>query len=143
MGDAVVKSTVRMGDAVVKSTVHQQQPVYHQKEKNRSPISKAVMLTKVFESLPQHKDVFKKHVLGLILDYTAALEGYGNGNGNRRNRMDTSLKNALLPAVFALLNTISEFELQQLNTLLSTSTSKVLFRGIYQKYQTTLYKGQY
>jgi len=89
-------------------------------------------LTRLVELLLPHKDVYKKHVLCLLLEFVHCLE------------RDLSLfrKECLLPAIFYLLDMLSKYEMQQLNILMDT-TAKTLFRSVHQSYQKLhAYKGQ-
>lgn len=79
--------------------------------------------TRLCELLIPHKDVYKKHVICLLLEFVHCLEH------------DLSLvrKECLLPSVFYLLDMLSKYEMQQLNTLMDT-TAKALFRSVHQSY---------
>lgn len=87
---------------------------------------------KVCEQLPEHKDVFKKHMMHLVLYYIDGLQ----------NVMDPWIKNELEQSVFFLLDTLSEFETKQMNTLMNP-TSKALFQSVFKNYKKSEYKGQY
>jgi hypothetical protein len=80
---------------------------------------------KVCELLPEHKDVFKKHIMHLILFYVDGIQ-----------------KAQLEPSIFLLLGTLSEFETKQMNTLMRPA-AKPLFQTVYKNYQKHQYKGQY
>lgn len=70
-----------------------------------------------------HKDVYKKHVVGLMLCYIRALnEG-----------MNTSTKSKLMPAIYALLDMCSDFETRQINAMIDIP-SKALFAPVFQSY---------
>ena len=89
--------------------------------------------TKVCELLSAHKEVFKKHSVGFIIDYVNKLQ----------SGIDSSLKNRLIPAVYSLLDMLSIYETQQMNTLMNPTT-KAIFRTLFQNYQKShQYKGQF
>jgi len=89
--------------------------------------------TKLCEALPAHKEVFKKHVATLIFDYIDTL----------RDGIDLDTKNQLIPAVHMLLDTLSEYEIKQINVMMNL-TSKAMFQIVYQQYQQKhVYKGQF
>ena len=69
-----------------------------------------------------------------LLDYVDALQG-GGGMGNE-------LKREITPCVYNMLDTLTTFEIQQLNTVMDP-TSKVLFQSVFKSYQKRLYKGQF
>jgi len=87
---------------------------------------------KVCELLPEHKDVFKKHIMHLILFYVDGIQ----------MTIDTSTKAQLEPSIFLLLGTLSDFETKQLNTLMRPA-AKPLFQTVFKNYQKHQYKGQY
>jgi len=94
---------------------------------------KVADFTRLCEMFPHHKDVFKKHVIGIILDFASSL----------KTGMTAEKKSVLLPSVHVLLEVCSAFEKQQLNVLMDSET-KVLFRTVFQNYQKLhQYKGQY
>lgn len=79
---------------------------------------------RVCELLIPHKDIFKKHVVGLMLRYIRALnEG-----------MNPTTKSKLLPSIYALLDMCSDFETRQINAMIDTP-SKALFAPIFQSYR--------
>ncbi|GAX12174.1 hypothetical protein FisN_1Hh099 [Fistulifera solaris] len=91
----------------------------------------AQQLAGVCELMVAHKEVYKKHVLGIVLEFVWQV---GFLSLEHRNRM--------LPAIYSLLDTMSTYEMQQLNASMKTE-QKVLFRTIYQSYQKGhTYKGQ-
>ena len=94
--------------------------------------SRAHMLSRLCEFVIPHKDVFKKHVIVLVLEYIQAL----------KSEMTSFRKRATMPAIFSLLETLSLFEQQQLNAL-TNATGKILFSSVYTSYQKGQYKGQY
>ena len=79
---------------------------------------------RVCELLIPHKDIFKKHVVGLMLRYIRALnEG-----------MNPTTKSKLLPSIYALLDMCSDFETRQINAMIDTP-SKALFAPVFQSYR--------
>ncbi|GAX21271.1 hypothetical protein FisN_1Lh099 [Fistulifera solaris] len=85
----------------------------------------------VCDLMVAHKEVYKKHVLGIVLEFVSQV---GFLSLEHRNRM--------LPAIYSLLDTMSTYEMQQLNASMGTE-QKVLFRTIYQSYQKGhTHKGQ-
>ena len=99
-----------------------------------SKVQIALCYLKVCEVLPNHKEVFKKHVIGLILTYSSYL-----GAG----RIDIHMKKETSEIIFLLLDVCSEFEIKQL-TCMMDSTDKSLFRSLFQTYQKQhKYHGQY
>ena len=94
---------------------------------------RAQVFTRLCELLIPHREVYKKHVLVLILEFIAAL----------RIGIHPSRSKGIQPAVYCLIDMLSQYETEQLNTIMDT-TSKALFRSVYQNYQKThFYKGQY
>jgi len=93
---------------------------------------KALGYAKVCELLIPHKDIFKKHVVGLILCYIRALnEG-----------MNPTTKSKLMPSIYALLDMCSEFETRHINAMIDVP-SKTLFAPIFQSFQKLYqYHGQ-
>lgn len=88
--------------------------------------------TRLCELLVPHRDVYKKHVLGLLIEFVKALRG----------DMDLVRKNSLTPAVYCLLDMLQQYETKQLNSMMDT-TGKALFRTVHQNYQKLhVYKGQ-
>jgi hypothetical protein len=88
--------------------------------------------TRVCEVLVPHKDVYKKHLIGLVLVYIRSV----------CNDLSSAKKVSILPAVFYLLDSLTTYETKQLNALMDTR-DRVIFRFIYQSYQKMhSYKGQ-
>ena len=84
------------------------------------------------ELLIAHKDIFKKHVVGLLLRYIQALN----------KGMNPVMKSKLMPSIFALLDMCSEFETRHINAMIDVP-SKTLFAPIFKSYQKTYqYHGQ-
>jgi hypothetical protein len=89
---------------------------------------------RVCEQLVAHKDIYKKHVIGLVLEFVH--------DGLAQSAIDLHVRNSLIPAIYSLLDTMSTYEMRQLNAHMDTK-AKVLFRGIHQGYQKVhTYKGQ-
>ena len=96
-------------------------------------IDKGQKYGRLCEILIPQKEIYKKHVLGLLIDFIEALKG----------DMHPNCKKILQPAIFSLLDLLSQYETQQLNALID-DTGKSLFRSVFQDYQTAhVYKGQY
>jgi hypothetical protein len=94
---------------------------------------RAQIFTRLCELLIPHRDVYKKHVLGLILEFVGAL----------RTNVHPSRSKGIVPAIYCLLDMLSQYETEQLNTMMD-ATAKTLFRSVYQSHQKThRYKGQY
>ena len=92
---------------------------------------------KICQLLPEHKDIFKKHIIGLVIDYVDALKGGTVGGG-----MENELKREITPCVYGMLDTLTTYEIQQLNTIMDPM-SKVLFQSVFKSYQRRQYKGQF
>jgi len=88
--------------------------------------------TKVCKFLPKHKDMFKKHLMHLILFFI----------NNLQASTDPSLKAQLEPSIFLLLDTLSDFETRQMNTMMDP-TARALFQSVHKNYQKYQYKGQF
>jgi hypothetical protein len=87
--------------------------------------------TRLCALLAPNKEIYKKHVIGLVLEFVQALE----------NSVDLVRRECVVPAIYFLLDTMSDFETKQLNALMDTR-GKVLFRTVYQSYQKFhAYKG--
>lgn len=95
-------------------------------------VDRSQKFTRLCELLIQHRDIYKKHLLGLLLEFIHALQ----------NNMSLVRKKNLLPAVYCLLDSLTSYETKQLNSMMET-TAKTLFRTVYQSYQKLYaYKGQ-
>jgi Urb2/Npa2 family len=93
---------------------------------------RARSFARLSELLVTHKDIYKKHIVGLLLEFVHALE----------DNLSALRKEELLPAVFSLLDSLTVYETKQLNVLMSTK-GKPLFQGVYHSYQKLhAYKGQ-
>ena len=94
---------------------------------------RAQLFTRLCELLIPHRDVYKKHVLGLILEFVGVMRG----------DVRPSRSKGIVPAIYCLLDILSQYEIEQLNTMMD-DTAKALFRSVYQSHQKThIYKGQY
>lgn len=80
--------------------------------------------TRICALLAPHKEIYKKHVIGLVLEFVQALE----------SSLGLVRRECIVPAIYFLLDTMSDFETKQLNALIDTR-GKVLFRTVYQSYQ--------
>ena len=88
--------------------------------------------TRICEILVPHKDVYKKHVLGLVLEFVV----------RGLPKMTLSRREALTPAMYFLLDILSTYETQQLHACMDTQ-HRMQFRAIYQGHQRVhSYKGQ-
>jgi hypothetical protein len=88
--------------------------------------------SRLCELFVAHKDIYKKHLVGLILEFAHGL----------KENLSAIRKDCLLPAVYSLLDCLTSFEMKQLNTLMDPK-AKPLFRSICQSHQKLhLYKGQ-
>ncbi len=76
------------------------------------------------ELLIPHKDILKKHVVGLILHYIRALN----------KGLNPRMKSKLMPSIFALLDMLSDFETRQINAMID-APSKALFAPVFHSYQ--------
>ncbi|GKZ01094.1 hypothetical protein MPSEU_001061000 [Mayamaea pseudoterrestris] len=95
-------------------------------------VDRAQRYSRVCELFVDHKEIYKKHVIGLILEYVQAI----------KEGLSLVRKASLLPAIHLLLDTLSTHELKQLNVLMDPSAT-IIFKGIYQKYQKFhTYKGK-
>jgi hypothetical protein len=96
-------------------------------------IDKGQKFGRLCELLIPQKEVYKKHVLGLLIDFIDGLKG----------DMHPKCKKVLLPAIYCLLDLLTQYETQQLNALID-DTGKSLFRSVYEDFQSAhVYKGQY
>jgi len=87
--------------------------------------------TRLCELLLPHKEVYKKHIIFLLLEFVHGVE----------HDLCLIRKVCLMPSVFYLLDMLSKYEMQQLNSQMST-TAKTIFRAVYQIYHKVhAYKG--
>ena len=89
--------------------------------------------TKICESLPDHKDVFKKHIVFLIFDYIDVLV-----SGTLLLRKKVDLEQAFL----FVLETLSVYEIQQLTSMV-VSTGKPFLQSLIKNFHKHQYKGQF
>ncbi|CAJ1969340.1 unnamed protein product [Cylindrotheca closterium] len=88
--------------------------------------------TRLCELLQPHGDVYKKHVLAVLLEYVKALRG----------NLDPARKNDIMPAIFCLLDILQQYENSQLNSMLD-DMGRALLRSTHTNYQRAhVYKGQ-
>ena len=93
---------------------------------------RARVLSRLYENLIGHKEIFKKHVIGVILELV----------GLSRDGLSSHAKEAMQPASFSLLECLSSYELKQLNALLDTQ-GKAVFRAMHLSYSKLhSFKGQ-
>jgi len=97
-------------------------------------LSNCLHLLKLCEGLGNHKEVMKKHVVGLVLAYAVSLQSV-NFQGE--------IKRAMNEVCFSLLDVCTEYETQHMNCLMDT-TARIMFRPVFQAYQKEhKYRGQY
>mmetsp|Transcript_17913 Transcript_17913/g.36924 ORF Transcript_17913/g.36924 Transcript_17913/m.36924 type:complete len:498 (-) Transcript_17913:338-1831(-) len=90
------------------------------------------MFSRLCELLLPHGDVYKKHIICLILRFVNSL----------RNDAHPVAKKSLLPGIYCLLDIIQEHETMQLNSMLDEECRAVL-RSIHEGYKKIhVYKGQ-
>lgn len=107
--------------------------VFDGKQNGSQVLGQSREISRLCEMLGSHKEILKKHVLGLILDFVEAL----------KNDMMPTCKKALTPAVYCILDMLSEYEVSQLNALLDAS-SKALFRSFFDGFQKWhVYRGRF
>ncbi|KAI2496720.1 hypothetical protein MHU86_17767 [Fragilaria crotonensis] len=107
--------------------------VFDGKQNGSQVLGQSREISRLCEMLGSHKEILKKHVLGLILDFIEAL----------KNDMMPTCKKALTPAVYCILDMLSEYEVSQLNALLDAS-SKALFRSFFDGFQKWhVYRGRF
>ncbi len=90
------------------------------------------MFSRLCELLLPHGDVYKKHIICLILRFVNSL----------RNDIHPVAKKSLLPGIYCLLDIIQEHETMQLNSMLDEEC-RALLRSIHEGYKKIhVYKGQ-
>jgi Urb2/Npa2 family len=95
-------------------------------------VERGKCFSRTCELLVSHRDVYRKHLVGIILDFVAGLKG----------ALELVRRDSLLPAIYNLLDTMTNYEMQQLNANMDTQ-GKALFRTIHQAYSKMhAYKGQ-
>jgi hypothetical protein len=80
--------------------------------------------TRICELLIPHKDVFKKHTVGLMLRFIHSLNC----------GMATATKSKLIPSIHGLLDMCSEYEMRQINAMID-APSKAMFAPVFHSYQ--------
>ena len=89
--------------------------------------------TRLCELLLPHGEVYKKHILCLLVEYVQALRG---------GDMPLSRKNSLAPAIYCLLDILQQHETTQLNSMLD-DMGRALLRSVHESYKKLhVYKGQ-
>jgi len=96
----------------------------HSKHPKKTLSQKTLEYAKVCELLIPHKDIFKKHVVGLILCFIQTLN----------TGMNPAIKSRLMPSIYALLDMCSDFETRQINAMIDVP-SKTLFAPVFQSYR--------
>jgi hypothetical protein len=95
-------------------------------------VSRGTALARIVESLVAHRDVYKKHVLGLVVTYLVAVQ----------DDLIAVKKRYLLPSIYWLLDILGSHEIKQLMSLLD-ARGRSNYRTIQQSYQKFhVYKGQ-
>jgi Urb2/Npa2 family len=105
---------------------------------------RAQEFSRVCELLISHREVYKKHIVSLVLAFvqcSSATKDDENNNGID-GTMPLTVREALVPAIHFLLDTFSVYETKTLNAHMDLRC-KTTFRSIYQSYQKVhTYKGQ-
>eukprot|EP00547_Thalassionema_nitzschioides_P001528 CAMPEP_0194207936 /NCGR_PEP_ID=MMETSP0156-20130528/6549_1 /TAXON_ID=33649 /ORGANISM="Thalassionema nitzschioides, Strain L26-B" /LENGTH=119 /DNA_ID=CAMNT_0038934813 /DNA_START=418 /DNA_END=777 /DNA_ORIENTATION=- len=100
-------------------------------EEETSPIKAGRDLARLCEMLVAHRDVFKKHINGIILEFVDALG----------DNLEPTRKKAVAPSVYFLLEMVSEHEVNHLNSLLDP-TGRAVFQSFYDGFKKRhIYKG--
>lgn len=90
-------------------------------------------LARLCELLVGHKEIYKKYVIGLVLKFVVGLSA---------SYCSLKRRESLIPAIFCLLDTMTKFEMQQLNAFMDTK-AKIIYRSVHQNYEKShAYKGQ-
>jgi hypothetical protein len=89
-------------------------------------------ISSLFQLLPDHKDVIKKHMMHLVVFFA----------DHSQISMDMWKKSQLEPVLFNLLDSLSDFEIKQMGTLMQPS-AKATFQSFFKKYNRNKYKGAY
>jgi hypothetical protein len=89
---------------------------------------RCVLMARTLEVLGNHKDVFKKHVVPVLLDYFRAGEG------------GEAVKAALQPGVHALLSLLSPVERNEMNRILEGGERNA-FRAAFTAFSSGSFKG--
>lgn len=95
-------------------------------------VNRCQKFTRVCELLLPHRDVYKKHVICLLVEFVKALKG----------DLDLKRKTCLAPAIYCLLDILQQHETTQLNCMLD-EMGRALLRSVHKNYQKLhVYKGQ-
>merc|ERR1711862_833746 len=97
--------------------------------KERKALGKLRDFSSLCECMIPHKDILKKHAIGLIICFSDFLP-----------TIDPEIKNEIMPAIFSLLDiygsgSSNSYEMQELNSRMINPISKSLFQGVYQNYK--------
>jgi Urb2/Npa2 family len=88
--------------------------------------------SRLCELLLPHGEVYKKHILCLIVRFVDALGG----------ELESARKKSLLPAIYCLLDVIQQHEIMQLNSMLD-EMGRALLRSVHEGYKKVhIYSGQ-
>lgn len=95
-------------------------------------IDRGQKVSRLCELLLPHGEVYKKHVLCLVVEFVEAL---------KRN-MDPTRRHALSPGIYCLLDILQQHETTQLNAMLD-DMGRALLRTVHESYKKQhVYKGQ-
>jgi hypothetical protein len=120
-----VPSMIRTMSAMLQHSLYGQLP-------ELEVIDRGQKFTRLCELLIPHGDVYKKHVLCLLVEYVQALRG----------NIDLVRKNSLSPAIYCLLDILQQYETTQLNSMLD-EMGRALLRSVHESYKKLhVYKGQ-
>mmetsp|Transcript_5321 Transcript_5321/g.5698 ORF Transcript_5321/g.5698 Transcript_5321/m.5698 type:complete len:124 (-) Transcript_5321:1072-1443(-) len=88
--------------------------------------------SRLCELLLPHGEVYKKHIICLIVRFVDALQG----------TMNATCKKSLLPGIYCLLDIIQDHERMQLNSMLD-EMGRALLRSLHEGYKKNhVYHGQ-
>jgi hypothetical protein len=95
-------------------------------------VDRCQKFTRICELLLPYGEVYKKHVLSLLVEFVEAL----------RANLDLTRKTCLSPAIYCLLDILQQHESAQLNCMLD-DMGRALLRSVHKNYQKLhVYKGQ-
>jgi hypothetical protein len=95
-------------------------------------IDRGHKFSRLCELLLPHGEVYKKHVLCLVVEFVKAL----------KDNMDPTRRNALSPAIYCLLDILQQYETMQLNSMLD-DMGRAMLRTVHESYKKQhVYKGQ-
>lgn len=84
------------------------------------------------EPLIDHKDIYKKHLVGLVVEFVRALQ----------KNLHLVRKDAVMPAIYHVLDSLTSYEIKQIGTFIDPR-SKPLLRTVFDLHQKHhSYKGQ-